>query len=243
VTFKAVLYTSKNWNSSDDGITYTCTSDSESEYKEIETIEIKYSPFIVLSENAEVFPEDWAIQNINDVDIQSAAKKCCSAFNLNQNVNTRQSIYLDGSINATVPYDELPMVRMVNTALPYNRCIKDWCDYGHLENIQEIVNSDTCYFLLFDHNLPKKFGENEFTDDNDKLAICAYRKSIDGQVARQRYSLVGVTKTLDNPNLIWRGQYSYDFTSFDESVKYYSSRPFTISITAQMGSKVDISYN
>lgn len=235
VKFSIDIYTSKTWVNLENQ-TYRCKSDADSQYMYISTEQVEYNPFIQTSTPAQVILTNYIKQDIDITPYKDIITDCIITDQFSLSDKNDKHIYLDGQIKACVNYDDLPKTRFVYTSATYKNCIKDWTDEKHMSNIEQIIGSNKCHFLMFDNDLPYRFGEDESSDDGDKLAICAYRKSINGSVGRQRYTLVGVEReSLDvSDYLYWKGNYSYDCTHFMDSVKYYSQATFNISINTTL---------
>lgn len=96
-----------------------------------------------------------------------------------------------------------------------------------MDTLDQKLNCDKYHLLLFNNNLPSKFGNN--SKSYDQLAISAYRKG--GTSGKQRYTIVGVSyDNLPISNVSWTKSIDYDLTDFVKSVKYYSAQQFSVGI-------------
>lgn len=239
IIFNIDIYTSKTWIMREN-TEYVCQSTADSEYKKIDSITVKYNPFINANQKAEVQLVNWVKQKVTIDKNIFANLSNYECFQLTS--NSQQNIYLDDQLNLTVKFEDLPYVCLVGTSSAYKACMKNWFSDKTITNIADKINGSKCNFLLFDWNLPTEFGKNADTDSSDQLAICAYRKSKNGSVAYQRYTLIGVEKNNISSDLKWSGSFEYDYSSFIDSVQYYSSQPFKIQIEPKKAKDLDIKY-
>lgn len=226
LTFTLTLYTNINWISKYEG--ELGFGDPDAAYlKEVGQMKVRYNPYIVLSLPPEIHEGDWVEQDV-----------AFTFTNLTKSISDfeKKQIYLDGGVDLITDYDNLPSVPIVETSLARKNSQKEVLDGDLYDIVSDKVKAQNCQLLLFNANLPANFGQNESTKKEDKLAISAYRKSINGSRGRQRYTIVGVTKDLDTSSLSWEKTYRFDFSTLINSVKYYNTKAFGIKIQSTLDS-------
>lgn len=233
IIFTVKLYTNHNWVSQ--GSTATLNHE-ESKYKLLDTIEIKYNPFITLT-NPPFLKTNELKKPWSDLQFEPTTPNI-SASTIS--IEDPKYIYLDSNVDLlSKSYDNLPMVPIVRTSPAWKASQGEVLGDGMLDDIQKKLNCDSFHLLLFGAQLPGSFGCGG--REYDKLAICAYRTSVSGSVGRQRYTLVGVQKDKLDVDVKWQKQVSYDLSAYVQQVKYYSSDQFSIDIDASFSkTAVDI---
>lgn len=234
IVFTVKLYTNHNWIQQDND---TILDRQNPEYKLLDTIEIKYNPFIILSNPPSLktceLKRPWPGFSF------SPTTPTISQPNIS--ITEPKWIQLDSNIDLlSKSYDNLPMVPIVSTDSAWKASQGEVLGDGMLDDIQTALNCDKFHLLLFGAHLPSQFGGQD--RDYDKLAICAYRTSVSGSVGRQRYTLVGVYKESLDVDVKWQQQISYDLSSYIQQVKYYSSNQFSITIGADDFSKDTVTF-
>lgn len=230
LTFTLTLSTNTSWTSTgEDELGF---GDPDGASRQIGEIKVRYNPYIVLSLPPEIHEGEWAEQDIT-----------FTFNNLTKSISDfeKKSIYLDGGVDLITDYDNLPSVPIVDTSPAIKNSQKQVLDGDLYDIISDKVESQNCQLLLFNANLPDNFGQNENTKKEDKLAISAYRKSINGSRGRQRYTIVGVTKDLPTSSLSWEKTYRFDFSTLINSVKYYNTKAFGITIQSTLDNSDSIS--
>lgn len=226
LTFTLTLDTKTSWIST--GENELGFGDPDGTSQQIGEIKVRYNPYIVLSLPPEIHEGDWVEQNVTFDDFDNLTTSI-SDFE-------KKSIYLDGGVDLITDYDNLPSVPIVETSPARKNSQKEVLDGDLYDIVSDKVEAQNCQLLLFNANLPANFGQNESTKKEDKLAISAYRKSINGSRGRQRYTIVGVTKDLSTPSLSWEKTYRFDFSTLINSVKYYNTKAFGITIQSTLAS-------
>ncbi len=227
LTFTLTLYTNTSWISKgEDELGFGRSGAAQ--LKEVGQMKVRYNPFIVLSLPPEIHEGEWVEQNVT-FDFSKELTTSISDFE-------NKSIYLDGGVDLITGYDNLPSVPIVETSPAIKNSQKEVLDGDLYDIVSDKVEAQHCQLLLFNADLPENFGEHESTKKEDKLAISAYRKSINGSRGRQRYTIVGVTKDLPTPSLSWKKTYSFDFSTLINSVKYYNTKAFGIDVKSKLSS-------
>lgn len=226
IIFTVKLYTNYDWVSQDNTATL---NHEDPKYKLLDTIEIKYNPFISLTSPPSLktyeLKRPWSDLQFKPTPPQISQSTI--------NITDRDSkyIYLDSNVDLlSKSYDNLPMVPIVSTDPAWKASQGEVLGDGMLDDIQKKLNCDSFHLLLFGAYLPGSFGCGD--RDYDKLAICAYRTSVSGSVGRQRYTLVGVYKEKLDVDVKWQQSVEYDLSDYIQQVKYYSSDQFSIGIDA-----------
>lgn len=226
VIFIVKLYTNNNWISQNN----TATLNPENPtYKLLDTIEIKYNPFITLTSPPSLktneLKKPWSNLQFDPT------PPYISQSTINITNTDSKYIYLDSNVDLlSKSYDNLPMVPIVSTDPAWKASQGEVLGDGMLDDIQKKLNCDSFHLLLFGSKLPIWFGDSGH--DYDKLAICAYRTSVSGSVGRQRYTLVGVYKEKLDVDVKWQKSVEYDLSDYIQQIKYYSSDQFSIDIDA-----------
>lgn len=223
ILFTIDLYTNSNWTIKSGN---TAQVDSkEPKYVHLKTIKLKYNPFITFT----LPPKITAPTFINAVDISFAPKVDGVPSELK--VTGSKNVLLDQGISLNPNYDNLPEVPIA--VGQQKNCLKKLSTNTLLDTLDQKLNCDKYHLLLFNNDLPSKFGNN--SQSYDQLAISAYRKSISGTTGRQRYTIVGVScDNLPISNVSWTKSIDYDLTDFVKSVKYYSAQQFSVGIQATL---------
>lgn len=227
LTFTLTLDTKTSWIST--GENELGFGDPDGTSQQIGEIKVRYNPYIVLSLPPEIHDGEWVKQNVNFTTTFNNLTTSISDFE-------KKSIYLDGGVDLITDYDNLPSVPIVETSPARKNSQKEVLDGDLYDIVSDKVKAQNCQLLLFNANLPANFGQNESTKKEDKLAISAYRKSINGSRGRQRYTIVGVTKDLPTSSLSWEKTYRFDFSTLINSVKYYNTKAFGIKIQSTLAS-------
>lgn len=224
IIFTVKLYTNHNWVSQGSIATL---NHAEPEYKLLDTIEIKYNPFITLTNPPSLktneLKKPWSDLQFDPTPPPISASTI--------SIKDPKYIYLDSNVDLlSKSYDNLPMVPIVRTSPAWKASQGEVLGDGMLDDIQKKLNCDRFHLLLFGAKLPGSFGCGG--REYDKLAICAYRTSVSGSVGRQRYTLVGVQKDKLDVDVKWQKSVDYDLSAYIQQVKYYSSDQFSIDIDA-----------
>lgn len=224
VLFTIDLYTNSNWTIPNSGNTASVNSKNP-EYVHLKTIKLKYNPFITLT-----LPPKIKIPRFitaNTITFEPKVNGIPSTLT----VTGSKTVLLDQGISLNPNYDNLPEVPI--SLGQQQHCLKKLSTNTLLDTLDQKLNCDKYHLLLFNNNLPPKFGSNG--EVYDQLAIGAYRKSISGTTGRQRYTIVGVScDNLPISNVSWTKSVEYDLTDFVKSVKYYSAQQFSVGISATL---------
>lgn len=212
--FHIDLYTRTDWVEDDNKYTLSNTDT----YALIHTEEIQYNPFISIPQAPKLITGDWVDQKIqlNSEEIQSTIKSACQVTPPGP---TYSKIYLDKNIDACLPYDQLPLVRIVETNGTYKACAEQWQETFLDDLLSKLPDLSRYYFLPFNSDLSDIAQKD--------IAICAYRKSVNGSVGRQRFSIVGVETDefqLDNPIRL-PYKIDYDFSKLQDFEYFTSIKP------------------
>lgn len=212
--FHIKLYTRTDWVETDDKYTLS----NIATYALIHTEEIQYNPFISIPQAPKLVTGDWVDQKIelNSEDIQSTIKSACLVIPPDA---ANSEIYLDKNIDVCLPYDQLPLVRIVATNGTYKACAEQWQETFLDDLLNKLPDLSHYYFLPFNQDLSDIA--------NKDIAICAYRKSVNGSVGRQRFSIVGVETDdfqLDDPIRL-PYKIEYDFSKLQDFEYFTSIKP------------------
>lgn len=212
--FHIDLYTRTDWVEDDNKYTLS----NIDTYALIHTEEIQYNPFISIPQAPKLVTGDWVDQKIqlDSEKIQSTIKSACHVL---PPESTYSKIYLDKNIDVCLPYDQLPLVRILDTHGTYKACAEQWQETFLDDLLGKLPDLSRYYFLPFNQNLSDIAHED--------IAICAYRKSVNGSVGRQRFSIVGVATDefqLDDP-IHLSYQIQYDFSKLQDFEYFTSIKP------------------